>query len=39
MGDDAEERDWRSGANEIARIRKYVAMTARPQPELTQGVD
>ena len=22
---DAEERDWRDGANEIARIRKYVA--------------
>jgi len=22
---DAEERDWRSGANEIARLRKYVA--------------
>ena len=30
---DAEERDWRSGANELARIRKYVtALPAHVQP-------
>lgn len=30
---DAEERDWRSGANEIARLRKYIAaLPAHPAP-------
>ncbi len=29
---DAEERDWRSGANEIARLRKYVNAIPAVQP-------
>ena len=29
---DAEERDWRSGANELARIRKYVTALPAVQP-------
>lgn len=38
---DAEERDWRSGANEIARLRKYVAAlpAVTPQPTIAAALD
>lgn len=37
---DAEERDWRSGANEIARLRKYVAAlpAVTPQPTIAAAL-
>lgn len=35
---DAEERDWRSGANEIARLRKYVAAIPAVQPTVSPDV-
>lgn len=37
---DAEERDWRSGANEIARPRKYVAAlpAVTPQPTIAAAL-
>ena len=36
---DAEERDWRSGANEIARLRKYVAALPAIDPTPVKPVE